>query len=213
MKNSPLQVILDKGILKDRDITEAASKIIEAGGSCIQLRDKISTDRELLREAKILRSLTKSNKCIFIINDRVDIAVLSSACGVHLGQDDMPVEEARNLIGKDKFIGVSCHNIEQAKNAQSVGADYIGLGPIFRTPTKPGLEPIGTDIIQKALQEINIPAFFIGGINLDNIHEILKKGAGHIAIVSAILNSSNISEAVRNFNDSIRMRQKQYSNA
>lgn len=195
MKNSNLQVILDMGLVGKRDIAEVASELVDGGADCIQFRDKVSCDRVLLEEAKKIRKIAKD--CIFIINDRIDIARLCEADGVHLGQDDLPYEEARRLVGKNRLIGISTHNINQAKEAEELGVDYIGVGPIFPTTTKPDLKAIGLEIVEAVSKDIEIPAFFIGGIDLINIGEILKKGGKRVAVASAILNSDDIAGATR----------------
>ncbi|MBL7069769.1 MAG: thiamine phosphate synthase [Candidatus Omnitrophica bacterium] len=203
MKSFNLQVILDRGILKDKDMSGAASKIIDGGASLLQLRDKISNDRELLKEAKVLRRLTKDKGCKLIINDRVDIAIASSSDGVHLGQDDIPYSEARRLLGKEGIIGISTHTIEEARAAEKAGADYIGVGPIFATSTKPNHRPIGLEIISKIAQEIRIPVFFIGGIDLTNIEDVIRSGGKAFAVASAILKSGNITETTKSFIETI----------
>lgn len=195
MKNSKLQVILDRGLVGKSDIVEVASELIDAGADCIQLRDKLSSDSQILEEAKRIRRIAKN--CVFLINDRVDIARLSDADGVHLGQADLPYEEARRFLGRERLIGISTHNIDQAKEAQALGADYIGVGPIFPTTTKPDLKAIGLDIVSAITQELTIPAFFIGGINLSNIGEITRRGGRRVAVASAILNSGDILATTR----------------
>ena len=204
MRKQNLQLILDKGLVKDRDICEVAKEAIEGGVSWIQFRDKVSSDKALLEEANNLRRISKEKGCILIINDRVDVALASEADGVHLGQEDLPYEYARKILGRGKIIGISTHDIEQARSAQLVGADYIGIGPIFATPTKPGLQAIGCEIVSRISKEINIPAFFIGGISLSNLHEILMRGGDSVAIASAILESGDIAETTGSFVKKLR---------
>lgn len=207
MKEFGLQVILDREIVKERDVARVASKIIDAGASCIQLRDKISSDRTLLEEARDIKKITDESGSIFIINDRVDIAIAIDADGVHLGQDDLPCRCAREILGNDKIIGVSTHSIEQARGAQSAGADYIGVGPIFPTKTKPLLSAIGLDIVRRISREIDIPALFIGGIDLENIEKIIENGGRRFAIASAILNSRDIAGVTMSFLDITKVKE------
>lgn len=194
-----LQVILDKEIVGDRDMVKIAADAIDGGASCIQLRGKVSSDKTFFEEAKDIRRITKERGCALIINDRIDIAAASHADGVHLGQDDLPYIEARRLFGRSRIIGLSTHNIEEAIRAQAMGADYIGVGPIFATKTKPILEAIGLDIVSEVSKKIEMPILFIGGISLENINEIIERGARRVAVASAILNCENITEATRSF--------------
>jgi len=203
LKDFNLQVILDRGILKDTEIFGAASRTMEGGARLLQLRDKTSNDRDLLREARVLRKLTKDTGCRLIINDRVDIALISSSDGVHLGQDDMPIREARRLLGEEKIIGISTHNIEQARAAEEAGADYIGIGPVFAAPSKPSRAPIGLETAARIAQKTRIPAFLIGGISLTNIDEIIKAGGKSFAVASAILKSGDMAETTKSFMDTI----------
>ncbi|MEE8360035.1 MAG: thiamine phosphate synthase [Candidatus Omnitrophota bacterium] len=205
MKKQILQLILDRETAGDKkDIVEIAREAIKGGAGWIQLRDKRSNDGAILRVASRLRELTRETGSIFIINDRVDIAMASGADGVHIGQGDLPCKCARRLLGNDKLIGISTHNIKQAQTAQEDGADYIGVGPIFKTRTKPDLNAIGLNIVDEISREIRIPAFFIGGINLSNLNEVLTMGGDSIAIASAILKSYDITETTRLFVNKLR---------
>ncbi len=205
MKKQSLQLILDRETAGDKkDIVEIAREAITGGATWIQLRDKRSNDGAILRVASRLRELTRETGSILIINYRVDIAMASGADGVHIGQGDLPYKCVRRLLGNAKLVGISTHNIEQAQTAQEEGADYIGVGPIFKTRTKPGLAAIGPDIVGEVSREIKIPAFFIGGIDLNNLNEVLKMGGDSVAVASAILQSYNIAETSRLFVDKLR---------
>lgn len=201
-----LQVVLDRGCLKGRGVMEAAEGVIAGGARCIQLRDKLSPDREILTTAKRLGDLTRSRGVILIINDRVDIALASNADGVHLGQDDMPYREARRLLGDRKIIGISAHSIEEAKGAEEAGSDYIGFGPIFRTTTKPDLIPLGVEMVGEVLRSIAIPTFFIGGIDTSNVDGLISRGGKSVAIASAILNKGDISLTTKAFMKAVESR-------
>ncbi len=192
MRSSRLQLILDRQTIGEGDILQIARELISAGIDMIQYRDKVSSDKVRIMDARSLRAVTREGACALIINDRPDIAALSDADGVHLGQDDLSITDARKIVGPKRAIGISTHNIDQARRAEAAGADYIGVGPIFTTPTKPDLAPIGLEIVETLAKEINIPVFFIGGIDLNNIEELIERGTGSVAIASAILKSGNI---------------------
>jgi len=203
LKNSGLYVILDRAIAGDRDLADIAEDIIDGGADLIQLRDKVSSDSKFLKTAKSLRKITRKRRVLLIINDRADIAIASDSDGLHIGGDDLPLAEARRLIGKDKIIGISTHSLQEALLAQENGADYIGVGPIFKTASKPDLKPIGPDIVSQISAHIDIPAFFIGGIDLNNLYEITGRGGQSIAVASAILNTADISRTVRAFKETL----------
>jgi len=165
------------------------------GVGIIQLRDKVSDKSHVLSLAsKLARCLSKT-KTLFIINDYVDIAFLSGADGVHLGQQDLPLKQARKVLGRDKIIGISCHNLCQALKAQKEGADYIGIGPIYPTATKPEYRAIGLRVLRQLKHQIKIPYFAIGNIHEGNIKEITAAGARRIAVCRAILKADNPNRA------------------
>ncbi len=186
LKNSRLYLILDRAVLDYSAILCIANQAVRAGVDILQLRDKISSDRDFLSLALKLRKITQRKKTAFIVNDRLDAAILSRADGVHLGQEDFAFKPARRLLGRNKIIGISCHNFSQAASAQKEGADYIGLGPVFSTLTKPGLQAIGLEVISKVSSRLKIPFFAIGGISLSNASLVLSAGADRIAVCRAI---------------------------
>ena len=173
------------------------------GASAIQLRAEGLSDRNLLKEAIKLRKITRVHKVLLIINNRIDIALLSNADGVHLGETDMPVRDARKILGPDKIIGATSHSIAEALASQRNGADYISVGPIFSSPTKPHLAPAGFSYLKEVAKRIHIPYVAIGGITAGNLPVLLKahkrlfKVPIKIAVSSGILNSKNISETTR----------------
>lgn len=197
LKKSSLYVILDKDICSEHLLT-IAKKIINSGADIIQLRCKNSSSQEILRYAKILRGLSK-NKSLFIVNDHIDVALACRADGVHLGQEDIPVEIAREIAGDNFLIGVSCHSLKQAKIAQKLGADYIGIGPMFPTVTKVKEPVIGLKILKEIKKNIIIPSFAIGGIDSKNISRIKKYGINRVAIGKAICKTQNIKKTVNGF--------------
>lgn len=166
----------------DWTIQEAAA----GGAQIIQLREKGLADRELIERARDARRWTRQAGVLFIVNDRADLARLVEADGVHLGQDDLPVKEARRILGPDALIGVSTHNLEQVRRAILDGASYIGVGPTFPSATKEFAELAGLDFVRQALAETTLPAFVIGGITLKTIDEAIAAGARRVAVSQAI---------------------------
>jgi len=166
------------------DIAKAA---LEAGASFIQYRDKYSTNREMLDQAKELRNMTRESGAKLIINDRVDIALGSGADGVHLGEDDITLEDARAILGPDYIIGVSTTCLEEALAAAGGGADYIGVGPVYFTQSKDcGVGPIGVKGLLSIREAVGLPVVAIGGISMDNIDDVLSARPDGIAVISAV---------------------------
>jgi thiamine-phosphate pyrophosphorylase len=169
----------------DVPVQDMVWSVLEAGISFIQYREKERTRREIYDEALRLRELTLSWKATLIVNDHADIALAVGADGVHLGQDDLPLKEARRIMGS-RIVGISTHSLAQAKEAEAGGADYIGFGPIFQTTTKDAGAPQGVDILRTIKQNVSIPVVAIGGINIGNITDVMKAGADAAAIATAI---------------------------
>ncbi len=196
LKRSRLYLILDKPTLSKRSLENIYSALRGKIG-LIQLRDKQGAKSDVLDLASKLSKRLKKSKTLFIVNDYVDVAIACGADGLHLGQDDLSVKEARRILGKDKIIGVSCHNLAQALKAQSQGADYIGIGPIYSTPTKPEYKPIGLKILRQLKGKIKIPYFAIGNIHSGNITEVVASGAGRIAVCRPILKAADPKAAAK----------------
>lgn len=173
-------------------IYEMTEAVLNAGVKFIQYRDKDATRREIYQKALKLRELTRRFDAIFIVNDHADIAVSVDADGVHLGQEDLPIKQARKIMGK-KIIGASTHDSFQASEAEKSGADYIGFGPVFETPTKDAGAPRGVEMLRCIAQNSRIPVVAIGGINRDNIAAVFNAGADAAAVASAICRG-NVSE-------------------
>ena len=199
LRKSCLYVIIDKQVSGESSLRYAAGVISRSGAEIIQYRDKYSSRKAVLSEALSLKKLLSKSKTIFIINDYPDIAAIVNSDGVHLGQADLPVESVRRFLGQDKIIGLSCHNIKQAIEAQDRGVDYIGIGPIFSTSTKPAAKAIGLDLIKQCQKKIHIPFFAIGGITAANINQILSCGAKRAALCQAICKSRDMKTATRKF--------------
>jgi len=194
-KESSLYVILDKDTCKN--IFKVAVKIRDSGLNIVQLREKNTAKKAILKDARRLKSLFGNGQGVLIMNDHADIAKLIKADGVHLGQDDLPIKEARKILGKDKIIGISCHSLRQALVAQKNGADYIGIGPVFKTPTKPGLKPIGLGALKSINKKIRIPAFAIGGINKGNLSRVLSAGVSKIAVCRQICSVKDVPGSIK----------------
>src|SRR5579863_5810041 len=163
----------------------------------VQLRDKTLSDRQLLEAARVFARTCRDNGALFIVNDRVDIALLSGADGVHLGQDDAHPDDVRALAGDDLIVGVSTHSPEQIAAANETAADYVGVGPIYETPTKPGRSPVGLELVRYAARESRKPFFAIGGIDLTNVEAVLAAGARSVSVVRAVTRAELPAAAVR----------------
>ena len=200
---SGLCLITDTSIIHALPLQEAVQKAILGGIKFLQYREKNLPASVSYKTAKELRRLTKDAGVTFIVNDDVSMALAVEADGVHLGQEDLPLREARKVLGDRSLIGISNHSVQEALDAEKGGADYIGLGPIYSTATKKTRPPIGCDIIREVSSKVRIPIFAIGGINLENLKEVLQAGATGVAVVSAILTSPDIEKTTRNFLETI----------
>ena len=174
-----------------------AAAQIRGGADVIQLREKEMSRRGRLELGLRLRRLTKGEGVLFIVNDDVDLALILDADGVHLGQDDIPIQYARPLM-KDKIIGISTHSIEQVREAVASGADYIGVGPVFETTTKEDREPlIGLDLLARIRDNCPVPYVAIGGISKDNVRSLRAVGCERAAVISDVLLAPDIEERCR----------------
>ncbi len=186
-------------VITSGDAVEITKNTCRAGARIVQYREKNGSRKKVLESAKVIRDICSDYATIFIVNDYVDIALLANADGVHLGQDDIHIHEARKITPEDFIIGVSTHSLEQAKKAEADGADYIGIGPVFATPTKEDYSPIGVDTVKSVLGAISVPAAAIGGINLDNIEQLKSAGVVNVAMVRQF--TVNADEAVKRVNE------------
>jgi thiamine-phosphate pyrophosphorylase len=189
--------IIDLGYLERRDAAHMVEQMIEGGVDLIQLRGKIKSIGELMELSAELHELTAKSFTPLIVNDHAEIAKRVPVEGVHVGQDDDPIEVVRRKAARDILVGKSTHSLQQARAAQSEGADYIGFGPIFATPTKPDYTPIGLEDIRRVHAEVNLPIFCIGGINIDNLQSVIDAGAKRVVMVSALLKAHNIIDYAR----------------
>ena len=190
-----LYLCTDRLLLKGRSLFEAVEAAILGGVSMVQLREKEITAREFYALAMELLVLTKRHNIPLIINDRLDIALAVNAAGVHLGQDDIPLTEARRITPRGFVIGVSAHNREEARRAENEGADYIGAGAVFPTGTKADAGVIGPAGLAAIVASVKIPVVGIGGISMSNIAEVKAAGAAGAAVISAILAKDDIRAA------------------
>jgi thiamine-phosphate pyrophosphorylase len=197
-----LYVLLD-GRASSEDFERLARQLIEAGVDVLQLRDKRLADRELIDRARRLRQLTQGTSTLLIINDRPDIAALVRADGVQVGQDELSVKDARAIVGPDTLVGVSTHSIEQARQAVLDGANYIGVGPTFPSGTKQFEHFPGVELLRDVAAEIRLPAFAIGGINLENVGQVLEAGFTRIAVSGAVVKAKDPGRAATNIRTGI----------
>ena len=186
-----LYVILDAGMLTE-PIGETSRKLIDAGVRLLQYRDKQASARELLSNSRTIAATARAAKCAFFVNDRPDIAYLSGADGVHVGQEDLGVEQAREVVGPDRWVGVSTHNLQQFERAVASSADYIAVGPIFPTSSKTNPDPVvGVDFVRRVRPLTSKPIVAIGGISLDRAPEVIAAGADSVAVISSILKAQD----------------------
>jgi thiamine-phosphate pyrophosphorylase len=193
-----LYAITSENFSNDRDNISVVKEMLDTGVKVLQYRDKYKTKLEKFKQCEIIRKLTADYNAFFVINDDIDIALAVASDGLHLGQDDLPIFNARKIIGDDIVIGISTHSPAQALAAQEQGADYIGVGPIFKTFTKDNVcAPVGFDYLDYCVKNIKIHKVVIGGIKLANIRQISKFSPESICMVTEITSSSNIKETVK----------------
>jgi len=203
LKDFGLYFITDSTLTR-KSVIEDAKSAVKAGVKIIQYREKNAPTRQMMQEALKIKEICKSNDVLFLVNDRLDIAIAVDADGVHIGQDDMPYDVARRLLGNNKIIGVTVHNSEEAIEAEKKGADYLGLSPIFPTSTKKNAgNACGPKMIVKVRAKASIPVVAIGGINDSNIDEVMRAGATNVAIISAIITKNDVTGAARFFIEKI----------
>ncbi|MCX6672366.1 MAG: thiamine phosphate synthase [Methanothrix sp.] len=173
---------------------------VSCGVKVVQYRNKNAETRQMYEEAVRLREICRDS--IFLINDRVDIALAAEADGVHLGQSDMPSLAARKLLGQERIIGVTVHNLAEALQAESMGADYLGVSPIFQTATKPDAgKPAGIRLIEEIRAQVKIPLIAIGGINHSNAGEVVRAGADGLCAISCVVAKENVRDEILKFQE------------
>ena len=201
-KSMLLYAITDRGWLKEGETLEGVVEdVLKSGATFLQLREKIQGHEEIVEMAKKLQALSKKYKVPFVVNDDIMAAKEMDADGVHIGQSDMEYTKAREILGPDKIIGVSAGNLQEAKEAERVGADYIGVGAVFHTDTKKDATSLTMDQLKEICEAVSIPVVAIGGISVDNALELKGTGIDGICVISAIFGSENPSEATKKLFD------------
>ena len=203
-KDYSLYLVTDRGLSRWRTTLQIVAAAVAGGVTCVQLREKTCSTREFIEQARSVQSFLKSRGIPLIINDRIDVALAVKADGVHLGQNDMPIETARGILKDSMFIGISAETLENAVDAEKCGADYIGVGPIFPTNTKAdAAEPLGPEGFLEIRKAVKIPLVAIGGLKKENAAAIVRNGAEGIAVVSAIVSADDPEKAARELKNMI----------
>ena len=197
--------ITDSKSAKNKKFLDYCEDLLKGGAKIIQYREKKREMKLLLEEAKALRELTLKYNATFIVNDYLDIALLSEADGIHIGQDDLPIKDVRKILGENKIIGISTHNPQEAQQAIIDGADYIGVGPIFYTETKEDVcAPVTLEYLDFVNKNIKLPYVAIGGIKENNLDKVLAMGAKSICLVSELVGADNTLETTKKINNMIK---------
>ncbi|MFA6808728.1 MAG: thiamine phosphate synthase [Eubacteriales bacterium] len=192
-----LYLVTDRGFIGSRELSLCVEEAIQGGTTMVQIREKIASSRKFYKEALKIKDICKKYRVPFIVNDRMDIALAVDADGLHLGQDDLPIEIARNYFGKDKIIGISVSSVEEAVLAEKQGANYLGAGAVFPTGTKADANYVSPEKLKKITDAVSIPVVAIGGINASNALQVMAGGIDGISVVSAILGRADILQASR----------------
>ena len=201
-----LCVITDAGMVANRPLEDIVLSAIRGGATLIQYREKNASMREKYDLASALCRTVKEEGIPFIVNDHADLAQAVNADGVHLGQDDLPAAVARRILGEGSIVGVSVGSVAEALRAQEEGADYVSVGPVFPTRTKPDAgEALSREAVMEMVQTVNIPAIAIGGIDASNASEVMRLGVKGVAVVSAIMMAENPSLAAREILDKVAL--------
>ncbi len=208
--NLDLYVITDEAIASGRTHAEIARLACAGGADAIQLRDKCCGTRELCRTGREIRAITKETGALFILNDRLDVALACGADGVHLGQDDLRIDVARQLAPRPFVIGVSVRNVDEAVTAEEAGANYVAVSPVFSTASKENAGPgLGLAALRKIRAAVTIPVIAIGGISRENVSEVIRAGADGVAVISAVAGQPDIAAACRDLKDRITAAQRE----
>ena len=191
-----LYLVTDRGLSRGRSTLEIVEAAVRGGVTCVQLREKACSTLEFIEEAMAIKHRLKEMNVPLIINDRLDVAQAVGADGVHLGQTDMPLDTARNIVGTSMVIGISAESLEDAVTAEKGGADYLGVSPIYATPTKTDTAPpLGLEGLRAIRQAVDIPLVGIGGLNTENSAAVIQNGADGVAVVSAIVSAEDPEQA------------------
>lgn len=196
-KHMLLYAVTDRAWTGKQTLYQQVEAALRGGVTCVQLREKDLDEALFLQEARELRGLCRQYKVPFIVNDNVDIAIACKADGVHVGQEDLAAGEVRRRIGDEIILGVSVHTVEEARQAVRDGADYLGLGAVFPTSTKPDADPMSREILRAICDAVDVPVVAIGGINRDNLLRLAGSGVDGVALVSAIFSAEDVEGACR----------------
>ena len=199
-----LYLVTDRFDYTDDEFFSIIEEACQAGVTLVQLREKKATTNRFFHLAQKVKTITDKYDVPLIINDRVDICLAVDAAGVHIGDDELPIDVARSLIGPDKLLGVSADTLERANEAQQLGADYLGIGAVFPSSTKADCETVSLDIVRQMNDRSALPSVAIGGINQDNITQLEKTGITGISLVSAIMQADNVSETTEQLLQQVR---------
>ena len=193
-----LYVLTDEGLARGRSTIDVVAAAIRGGADALQLRAKGLTTRQQVELGRALRALTREAGVLFVVNDRADVAVAVDADGIHVGQDDLPPEAARAIVGPERIVGVSAATVEEALAARDAGADYLGVGAIYATATKADAgAPVGPGRIAEIKARVNLPMVGIGGINRSNLGEVIAAGADGVAVIGAVVAAEDVEAAAR----------------
>ena len=203
LKEIDFYLVTDSGLSKKGTLSDVRESV-EAGCKIIQYREKNKSTKEMIDEAAEIKRICR-DRAIFLVNDRIDVALAVDADGVHIGQEDMPIETARKLLGADKIIGLTVHNVDEAIQAEKKGADYVGLGSIFDTSTKKDAgKGIGPARIREIKSAIKVPVVAIGGINKENCRSVVENGADSFVAISAVVCDDDVKKETIEFIGIIR---------
>ena len=198
LENIDFYMVTDSNLTKNGIFTDVENAL-RAGCRIVQYREKNKSTREMINEALKLKQLC-FGKAIFLINDRIDVSLAVNSDGVHIGQKDMHIEIARKILGRDKIIGLTVHNLEEASNAEKIGIDYISLAPIFETNTKENTQsPVGVEMIKKIRDKINLPIVAVGGIDRENLRDVIHAGADSVVSIKSVLKANDVYKEIKDF--------------
>ncbi|HBV88902.1 MAG TPA: thiamine phosphate synthase [Desulfosporosinus sp.] len=203
-----LYLVTDRTLLGERDLAQGIESAIQGGVTLVQLREKSVSTKEFLQLAVRVKEITTRYRIPLIINDRLDIALAVDADGLHVGQDDLPMLKARELLGPNKIIGVSASTLAEALLAQQQGADYLGVGAVFNTSTKSDAKEVSLEKLELIKKSVSIPVVAIGGINITNIQQVMTTGIDGVSVVSAIFAQEDILMAAKQLRAVIKNQQK-----
>ncbi|NPA58300.1 MAG: thiamine phosphate synthase [Aquificae bacterium] len=199
-----LYIITDENLTLEKGLVEKVRLALEGGATAVQYRAKNKTAKQMYREANALRKLCREKGVPFIVNDRVDLAVAVNSDGVHVGQEDLPVEAVRRIVGWERIVGLSTKNLSQVREANGLPVDYIGFGSVFPTGTKEDATVSGIEMLKEAVKLSIQPVVAIGGINLSNIDRVIETGCKNVAVVSAVFSAEDVLTATKKLKEKLK---------